>query len=101
MGCGNVLKKEVIQLKDVDLTFQPKKPHFKDSSDSFFFDKQRTDDIVVAKREKKANKNKGEKRENINKKNFKSHVHINKEEQIFNGPIINMLKRQVDNYKKN
>ena len=90
MGCGNVFKKEVIQLKDVDLTFKPKKPHFKDTSDSFFFDKKKTDDIVVAKRKKKANKNKGEKRENINK-----------EEQIFNGPIINMLKRQVDNYKKN
>ena len=26
---------------------------------------------------------------------------INKIEQIYNGPIINMLKRQVDNYKKN
>ena len=101
MGCGYVLKKEVIQLKDVDLTFQPKKPHFKETSDSFCFDKKKTDDIVVTKRTKKTNKNKGEKSENINKKNLKSHVHINKEEQIFNGPIINMLKRQVDNYKKN
>ena len=100
MGCGNVFKKEVIQSKDVDLTFQTKKPHFKETSDSFFFDKRKTDDIVVARKTKNPNKNKSKKRENVNNINLKSHVNINKKEKIYNGPIINMLKRQVDNYKK-
>ena len=41
MGCGNVFKKEVVSTKDVDLTFEPKKPQFKDTSDSFFLIKER------------------------------------------------------------
>ena len=41
MGCGNVFKREVVQEKDVDLNFKPKKPHLKDTSDSIFFDKKK------------------------------------------------------------
>jgi hypothetical protein len=101
MGCGNVFKREVVLEKDVDLNFKPKKPHLKDTSDSIFFDKKKTDDIVVTRRTKNANKNKVENLENINKKKYKFHANINKKKQAYNGPIINMLKRQVDNYKKN
>ncbi len=102
MGCGNTFKKEEIQTKDVDLTFEPIKPNFKETSDSSFFDKEKTGDIIV-RRIKKANKDKVEKKEIINKKKHKSHSKKKKKEKehIYNGPIISMLKRHVDNYKKN
>ena len=66
----------------------------------FFFDKRKTGDIVI-RNANNAKKIKAKKRESINKKKLKSHMDINKIEQIYNGPIINMLKRQVENYKKN
>ena len=100
MGCGNVFKKEVVTTKDVDLTFEPKKPPFKDTSESFFFDKRKTGDIVI-RNANNAKKNEVKKRESINKKKLKPHMDINKIEQIYNGPIINMLKRQVEKHKKN
>ena len=37
---GNIFKKEVVQAKDVDLTFEPKKTQYKDTSDSFFLIKE-------------------------------------------------------------
>ena len=76
MGCGNVFKKEEIQTKDVDLTFEAKKPHSKETSDSIFFDKRKTGDIVVAKRTNNANKNRVAKRKSINKQKHESNSNI-------------------------
>ena len=100
MGCGDVCKKELIQGKDIDL--YTTSPHFKESSEILSLDRIKKCDIVERKRTiKKANKNKVDKKNNINKNNNQFSVNINKGEKIYNGPIINMLKRQVDNLRKN
>ena len=83
MGCGNVFKKEVISTKDVDLTVSVVKPSLKETSDTFYFSIIKTNNIT-------------------NKKNHTKDLdNIIKKEQVYNGPIISMLKRQVDKYKKN
>ena len=83
MGCGNIFKKEVISTKDVDLTADIVKPRLKETSESFYFSKIKTNNIINKRKLNKCLNN------------------IKKEEQVYNGPIISMLKRQVDKYKKN
>ena len=82
MGCGNVFKKEVISTKDVDLTVEVVKPRLKETSESIYFSKIKTNNIIKKRKLTKGLDN------------------IIKKEQVYNGPIISMLKRQVDKYKK-
>ena len=82
MGCGNVFKTEVISTKDLDLTVDVVKPRLKETSESFYFSKIKTNNIINKRKLNKCLNN------------------IKKEEQVYNGPIISMLKRQVDKYKK-
>jgi len=85
MGCGNVFKKEVIQSKDIDLTADVVKPRLKETSESFYFAKIKTNNII-----------------NINNKMSTKNIdNIIKKEIAYNGPIISILKRQVDKHKKN
>ena len=83
MGCGNVFKKEIISTKDIDLTVDVVKPRLKETCESFYFSKIKTNNIINKRKLNKGFNN------------------IIKEEQVYNGPIISMLKRQVDKYKKN
>ena len=83
MGCGNVFKTEVISTKDLDLTVDVVKPRLKETSESFYFSKIKTNNIIKKRKLTKGLDN------------------IIKKEQVYNGPIISMLKRQVDKYKKN
>ena len=82
MGCGDVFKKEVIATKDVDLTVDAVKPRLKETTESLYFSKITTNMIINNRYSAKGFDNKNK-------------------EKSYNGPIISMLKKQVDKYKKN
>ncbi len=83
MGCGDVFKKEVIATKDVDLTVDAVKPRLKETTESLYFSKITTNIIIN------------------NRYSSKGFDNIINKEKGYNGPIISMLKRQVDKFKKN
>ena len=106
MGCANVFQKKIVKSKDIDLNFQVIKPNFKDTNDTSLFKKKvigenfdenttfvkNEQDITIDKKIK--NEENEEKLENVTNNNK------NKKDSIGSGPIINLLKRQVKNFKK-
>ena len=112
MGCANVFQKKIVKSKDIDLNFQVIKPNFKDTNDSSLFKKKvigenfdenttfvkNEQDITIDKKIK--NEEKEEKEEKVEKVENVTNNNKNKKDSIGSGPIINLLKRQVKNFKK-
>jgi len=99
MGCACISQKETVKPKDVDISWDITKPSIKETNDSIYFKNKIIEEPLQAKNMKSINliKIKVDKDifndKDIEKKN-------NKNEKVFSGPIITMLKRQVENYKK-
>ncbi len=99
MGCACIAQKELVKPKDIDLSCDFTTPYLKETNDTINFKNKIGDEIFKEKKE--ISHNLFEKKE-ISEINFhKEHEKKNnKSEKVFCGPIINMLKRQVDNYNK-
>ena len=92
MGCACISQKESIKTKEVELKYENTSPFYKETYDSVNTIQKIYAEILD---EKNLNYQKD--------KNFKTENEINensKEEVYVSGPIINMLKRKVENYKK-
>jgi hypothetical protein len=99
MGCACLAQKELVKQKDVDLSCDITNPYLKESNDTINFKKNITEDIFKEKREISQNLIELNDTNDIvlNKKSKKKKI---KSEPAFCGPIINMLRRQVDKYNK-
>lgn len=99
MGCACIAQKEIVKPKDVDISWDITKPSIKETNDSINFKNKITEEPLQAKKVTSINliEIKEEKdiflEKDIDKKN-------NKNKKVFSGPIITMLKRQVENNKK-
>ena len=100
MGCSYVTKNQQIKSKDIDLSCDIIKPNIRETIETNNFTSKIMSDISPIKNSicKENNHYLLDKDMNINQSK-KSVNNIKK--QNFSGPIISMLKRQVDNYKKN
>ena len=99
MGCAYVTNRQIISSKDVNLITNDTRIKFKESNDITNITSKLTGDISPVK-----DKNFKEKKHKLFNKNSlfadnKNNSHTNKKPE-FSGPIITMLKRQVDNYKE-
>ena len=98
MGCAFVNQKESINSKDVELNHEITTPYFKETNDTLNIKHAISNDILKLKKPntKKSKKNKINEKDNEN-----DFININNQNKSYcSGPIITMLKRQVDNYKK-
>ena len=96
MGCANVLKKELNFSKENEINFEMTKFDSKDSSEdnsiekNFSINKNNTPNCIYKIKEKKE----------LKTNNTDGKYESNDSEFEFSGPIITLLKREVDNYKK-
>ena len=94
MGCANVLQKESIKQKEIDLNCEIIKPNHIETNDTINFSKKTIADIYEFKNSLSKNIQINKKEQSsINKYNIKN-------EETISGPIFNVLKRQVEDYKK-
>ena len=94
MGCAFVSKKQLISSKDVDLNFTT--PYFKETNDTVNINNTLSGEVLQIKPSTKKTS-----KINIVKEKEKEDINVNNStKQNFSGPIITMLKRKVDNYKK-
>ena len=98
MGCAFISQKGSIKTKEVDIHFENAIHYYKETNGL-------SNDKLKINEENFEIKNdyyKNEQKIIINNKinDPKTFVNNNKEEVYISGPIINMLKRQVDNFKK-
>ncbi len=99
MGCACISQKEIVKPKDVDISWDITKPSIKETNDSINFKNKIIEEPLQAKKVKSIDLIKIKEDKNIfNEKDIKKNN--NKNEKVFSGPIITMLKRQVENYKK-
>ena len=98
MGCAFISQKSSIKTKEVDMHLENAIHYYKETND-LSNDKQKTnEENCEIKNVYYKNVQKITVTNKIN--DPKTFVNNNKEEVYASGPIINMLKRQVDNFKK-
>ena len=96
MGCANVFKKELNISKDAEINFEITKPDLKDLNEDNSIEKKISiDKIKSSNCIYKINEEKAIKTNNTDNK-----IESNEYEEEFSGPIIALLKREVDKYKK-
>ena len=99
MGCACISQKEIVKKKDVDISWDITKPSIKENNEYIYFKNKIIEEPLHAKNVKSINLIKIKVYKDIfNDKDIEKKN--NKNEKVFSGPIITMLKRQVENYKK-
>ena len=91
MGCANISQKESIKTKELDINCEIIK-----TNDNINFTKKSSAALYEQKKTIPKNIQKIKESKSLN-----NNCNNNKNEKIISGPIINMLKRKVEKYKKN
>ena len=92
MGCAYISQKESIKAKDIDLNNDLTKSYYKETNETINFNKKITGDILEA--------NNTTTKKNKKIKKVKNKKNNNNEDIDISGPIITLLKRQVENKRK-
>ena len=99
MGCAFISQKESIKSKELDLHLENILLYYKETNDSINARQKFNDEIFEVKNTNYKNLQKITIDKEINDKKANSNKN-NKKGVYVSGPIISMLKRQVDNYTK-
>ena len=99
MGCAFINQKESIKSKDVELNLEITTPYFKEVNDTINIKHAISKGFSELKKPK--SKKKANSQINKEQENEKDTINMDNQHKLnYTGPIITMLKRQVDNYKK-